>query len=132
MEKLNPGYSKESVYADLADEYDDNPEDKADHDEYMADAKAWFDKIETASPTVEVGDTVEVYAKSINAFILGKITKDTFIKGNYGFMGNIRPNKIPVWEIKTKRGTLYYPQYEEGQSFSKYIPYEEGQSFSKV
>lgn len=128
MEKLNPGYDKESVLAGVADQYElDNPEDKADHDEYMKDAETWFDKMAMTSPTVEVGDKVKVYAKSIGKEVYGKIAKETVMQGSEGFAGDIKPNKIPAWVIEcysdeglTKSlGTLIYPQYEEGETFSK-------------
>jgi hypothetical protein len=128
MEKLNPGYSKDSILADFADEYElDNPEDKEDHDEYMKDAELWFDKMASTGPTVKVGDAVKVFAKSIGKEVYGKIAKETVMKGSHGFAGDIKPDNIPSWSIDCykdpnmtqKIGTLIYPQFEEGEGFYK-------------
>ena len=120
MEKLNPGYSKESVLAQIKDEY--NPEDEfdvEDHEEYMKEAEEWFDKMAANGPTVKVGDSVEVVTRSNSKVMPGIITKETILKGSFGFNGNIQPDKIPAWEIKTKFGTVYYPQHDENEFFTK-------------
>ena len=78
--------------------------------------------------------------KSIGKDGIGKIVKATEMQGNFGFAGNILPDKIPAWEIEcyaernigTKKleykgktyylaGKLQYPQHEEGRkdTFSK-------------
>jgi hypothetical protein len=135
MEKLNPGYSKESVLADFEDEYEKQDDwgdidvsgDYEDHQEYLKDAEDWFNKVESTGPTVKVGDSVKVYAKSVNKQVFGKIVKDIVMKGSHGFEGDIKPNKIPGWWIQCykdpnmtqKIGTLAYPQFEEGISFEK-------------
>lgn len=129
MEKLNPGWNKKAVMKAIENEYEkDNPFDKEDHDEYMKDAEEWFDKMEKTKPTVKVGDTLKVKAMSLGGKeVYGRIKKETSMKGNFMFMGNVKPNKIPAWEIETYKdkemtkpmGTLYYPQYEEGGSFKK-------------
>jgi hypothetical protein len=120
MEKLNPGYSKESVLAQIKDEYDpENEFDTEDHEEYMKEAEEWFDKMEANGPTVKVGDSVEVVTRSNSKVMPGIITKETILKGSFGFNGNIQPDKIPAWEIKTKFGTVYYPQHDENEFFTK-------------
>ena len=135
MEKLNPGYSKESVLADFEDEYEKQDDwgdtdvsgDYEDHQEYLKDAEDWFNKVASTGPTVKVGDLVKVYAKSINKQVFGEIVKDIVMKGSHGFNGDIKPNKIPGWWIQCykdpnmtqKIGTLAYPQFEEGISFEK-------------
>jgi hypothetical protein len=120
MEKLNPGYSKESVLAQIKDEYDpENEFDIEDHEEYMKEAEEWFDKMAANGPTVKVGDSVEVVTRSNSKVMPGIITKETILKGSFGFNGNIQPDKIPAWEIKTKFGTVYYPQHDENEFFTK-------------
>ena len=120
MEKLNPGYSKESVLTQFKDEYEpDNKFDAEDHEEYMKEAEEWFDKMAANGPTVKVGDEVEVVTKSNNKVMTGTITKETVLKGSFGLNGNIQPDRIPAWEIKTKFGTLYYPQHDENEFFTK-------------
>ena len=120
MEKLNPGYSKESVLSHVKNEYDpENEFDAEDHEEYMREAEAWFDKMAANGPTVKVGDEVEVVTRSNSKVMTGKITKETVLKGSFLFNGNIEPDRIPAWEIKTKFGTLYYPQHDENEFFTK-------------
>lgn len=120
MEKLNPGYSKESVLAQMKDEYDPEDEfDTEDHEEYMKEAEEWFDKMAANGPTVKVGDNVEVVTRSNSKVMPGIITKETILKGSFGFNGNIQPDRIPAWEIKTKFGTVYYPQHDENEFFTK-------------
>jgi hypothetical protein len=120
MEKLNPGYSKESVLSHVKDEYDpENEYDTEDHEEYMKEAEEWFDKMAANGPTVKVGDEVEVVTRSNSKVMTGTITKDTILKGSFLFNGNIEPDRIPAWEIKTKFGTLYYPQHDENEYFTK-------------
>ena len=148
MKKANPGWSKEQTLSDFADEYEKQEDwgdidvsgDYEDHQEYLKGAEMWFDKMASASPTVSIGDIVKVFAKSINKEVLGKIVGETMMQGNYGYAGNVEPNKIPAWKIDcyteknigtSKKpieyegkkyyyiGTVQYPQYEEGTSFSK-------------
>lgn len=120
MEKLNPGYSKESVLSHVKDEYDpENEFDAEDHEEYMREAEAWFDKMAANGPTVKVGDEVEVVTRSNSKVMTGIITKETILKGSFMFNGSIEPDRIPAWEIKTKFGTVYYPQYDENEFFTK-------------
>ena len=120
MEKLNPGYSKESVLSHVKNEYDpENEFDAEDHEEYMREAEAWFDKMAANGPTVKVGDEVEVVTRSNSKVMTGKITKETVLKGSFLSNGNIEPDRIPAWEIKTKFGTLYYPQHDENEFFTK-------------
>ena len=148
MKKANPGWSKEQTLSDFADEYEKHDDwgdidvsgDYEDHQEYLKGAEMWFDKMASASPTVSIGDTVKVFAKSINKEALGKIVGETMMQGNYGYAGNVEPDKIPAWKIDcyteknigtSKKpieyegkkyyyiGTVQYPQYEEGTSFSK-------------
>lgn len=127
MEKLNPGYSKESVLAHVKDEYENQDDydtidvsgDYEDHQEYLKDAEAWFDKMAANGPTVKVGDEVEVVTRSNSKVMTGIITKETILKGSFMSNGSIEPDRIPAWEIKTKFGTLYYPQYDENEFFTK-------------
>jgi hypothetical protein len=41
------------------------------------------------------------------------------LKGNFMFAGNVEPNKIPGWMIKTKLGVTAVPQWKEGMMFKK-------------
>lgn len=147
LKKMNPGWSKESALADFADDYEKQEDwddigvdisgDYEDHQKYLKDSEAYLDTLNKKSPSVKVGDLVNVYAKSLNRQCIGKIVKEVTVKGSYGFMGNVMPNKVPAWVIdcytdkpgyneqkkqlivkgKTYKfaGTVQYPQYLEGE-----------------
>jgi hypothetical protein len=150
FQKLNPGYDANKTLADFSKEseadLDDtdtiDPEDRADHEEYVKSATDWFNKVATTKPTVKPGDLVKVNMKSTGKEGIGKIVKPITMQGNYGFMGQVAPDKQPGWKIDAYteknigtskkpidvngkkyyyQGTLYYPQHEEGdkEAFSK-------------
>ena len=149
FQKLNPGYDANKTLADFskeseADLYDtdSDPEDIADHEAYVKSATEWFNKVATAKPTVKPGDLVKVNMKSTGKEGIGKIVEPVTMQGNYGFMGQVAPDKQPGWKIDCYteknigtdkkpidvngkkyyyQGTLYYPQHEEGdkEAFSK-------------
>jgi len=145
FKKLNPGYDANKTLADFSKESGSDlidKEDRADHKRYVKSATEWFKKMATAKPTVKVGDLVKVNMKSVGKEGIGKIVKPITMQGNYGFMGQVAPDKQPGWKIDcyteknigtTKKpidvngkkyyykGTLYYPQHEEGDkdTFSK-------------
>ena len=150
MQKLNPGYDANKTLADFSKEsetdLDDtdtiDPEDRADHEAYVKSATEWFNKMANAKPTVKPGDLVKVNMKSVGKEGIGKIVKPVTMQGNYGFMGQVAPDKQPAWKIDCYteknigtskkpidvngkkyyyKGTLYYPQHEEGDkdAFSK-------------
>jgi hypothetical protein len=145
FKKLNPGYDANKTLADFSKVSGSdlsNKEDRADHKKYVKNATEWFKKMATAKPTVKVGDLVKVNMKSVGKEGIGKIVKPITMQGNYGFMGQVAPDKQPGWKIDcyteknigtTKKpidvngkkyyykGTLYYPQHEEGDkdTFSK-------------
>ena len=147
MKKMNPGWSKEQTLSNFEDEYDDEffSDDYKEHQEYLQDAEKWFDEMDSKSPTVKVGDIVDVWMKSVQSKGVGKIVKETSMEGKYGFMGDVVPNKIPAWviecytnkpgfeeqkktlNVKGKTyyyiGTLTYPQYLEGseKAFKKNV-----------
>ena len=138
FEKLNPGYNANKTLTDFSKESEKDltdKEDRADHKRYVKDATNWFKKMATAKPTVKVGDLVKVNMKSIGQEGIGKIVKPTTMSGNYGFMGQVAPDKQPAWKIDCYsqrnigtskkpidvngkkyyyQGTLQYPQHEEG------------------
>ena len=149
FQKLNPGYDANKTLADFskeseADLYDtdSDTEDIADHEAYVKSATDWFNKVATAKPTVKPGDLVKVNMKSTGKEGIGKIVEPVTMQGNYGFMGQVAPDKQPAWKIDCYteknigtskkpidvngkkyyyQGTLYYPQHEEGdkEAFSK-------------
>lgn len=150
FQKINPGYDANKTLADFSKEsetdLDDkdtiDPEDRADHEAYVKSATEWFNKVATTKPTVKPGDLVKVNMKSIGKEGIGKIVKPITMQGNYGFMGQVAPDKQPAWKIDCYteknigtdkkpidvngkkyyyQGTLYYPQHEEGdkEAFSK-------------
>ena len=146
MKKINPGWSKEKALADFADEYEkqgdwddiDVSSDYKDHQQYLKDSAKTLDNLAKKSPSVKVGDLVNVYARSIKRQCIGKIVKDTVMEGKFGYAGDVMPDKIPAWAIdcytdrpgyeeQKKRltvkgktyyfvGTLVYPQYKEGDA----------------
>ena len=149
FQKINPGYDANKTLADFskeseADLYDtdSDPEDIADHEAYVKSATEWFNKVATTKPTVKPGDLVKVNMKSTGKEGIGKIVEPVTMQGNYGFMGQVAPDKQPAWKIDCYteknigtdkkpidvngkkyyyQGTLYYPQHEEGdkKAFSK-------------
>jgi hypothetical protein len=149
FQKINPGYDANKTLADFSkeseadlDDTDSDPEDKAEHEEYVKSATEWFNKVATAKPTVKPGDLVKVNMKSTGKEGIGKIVEPVTMQGNYGFMGQVAPDKQPAWKIDCYteknigtdkkpidvngkkyyyQGTLYYPQHEEGdkEAFSK-------------
>jgi len=148
LKKMNPGWSKESALADFADDYEKQEDwddtgvdvsgDYEDHQKYLKDSEAYLNTLTKKSPSVKVGDLVNVYAKSMKRQCIGKIVKEAVMKGSYGFLGNVMPNKVPAWVIdcytdkpgyeeqkkqlivkgKTYKfaGTVQYPQYSEGEA----------------
>jgi len=149
FQKINPGYDANKTLADFSkeseadlDDTDSDPEDRADHEEYVKSATEWFNKVATTKPTVKPGDLVKVNMKSNGKEGIGKIVEPVTMQGNYGFMGQVAPDKQPAWKIDCYteknigtskkpidvngkkyyyQGTLYYPQHEEGdkEAFSK-------------
>jgi hypothetical protein len=128
METTNPGWNKDSVMAFVEDEYEKQEDwdydvsgDYEDHQEYLKDAEALFNELESGSPTVKVGDKISFYAKSDNKWMDGTITGESIMKGSHMFAGNILPNKIPAWEIQDDKFgfTIFYPKYQEGKMFKK-------------
>ncbi len=128
METINPGWNKDSVMAFVEDEYEKQEDwdfdvsgDYEDHQEYLKDAEALFNELESGSPTVKVGDKISFYAKSDNKWMDGTITGEGIVKGSHMFAGNILPNKIPAWEIQDDKfgSTTFYPKYQEGKMFKK-------------
>lgn len=130
MEAKNPGWNKDSIMDFVKDEYE-NPEDWGDtdvsgdyeeHQEYLKDVETLFNELESGSPTVKVGDKILFYAKSENKWVDGTITGETSMQGNHMFAGNILPDEVPAWEIKSddKYGfKTAYPKYQEGKMFKK-------------
>jgi hypothetical protein len=149
FQKINPGYDANKTLADFSkeseadlDDTDSDPEDRAEHEEYVKSATEWFNKVATTKPTVKPGDLVKVNMKSTGKEGIGKIVEPVTMQGNYGFMGQVAPDKQPAWKIDCYteknigtdkkpidvngkkyyyQGTLYYPQHEEGdkEAFSK-------------
>jgi len=140
FKKVNAGYDPKKALADWSKDTDKD-EDPADVKKYVQDGEAWIKKMSAKGPTVKVGDLVKVFMRSNNKEGVGKIVKAGSMQGNFGFMGNLEPNKVPSWAIEcytdrnigTKKtldvkgktyyftGTLEYPQHEEGdaKTFSK-------------
>ena len=128
IETTNPGWNKDSVMAFIEDEYEKQEDgdhdvsgDYEDHQEYLKDAEALFNELESGSPTVKVGDKISFYAKNNNKWMDGIITGELLMKGNHMFAGNILPNKIPAWEIQDDKfgSKTAYPKYQEGKMFKK-------------
>jgi heme oxygenase len=121
MITANPGWDEETVMNMVKDEYDEEtPGDFEDHQEYLEDSKEWFNKVQSAGPTVKVGDKVEVLDKMTNKFIPGTITKALILKGSFMYSGNVEPDNIPGCEISDESGRkTVYPQYQEGEGFRK-------------
>ena len=149
FQKINPGYDANKTLADFSkeseadlDDTDSDPEDRADHEAYVKSSTEWFKKMANAKPTVKPGDLVKVNMKSTGKEGIGKIVEPVTMQGNYGFMGQVAPDKQPAWKIDCYteknigtskkpidvngkkyyyQGTLYYPQHEEGdkEAFSK-------------
>jgi hypothetical protein len=127
MVTANPGWDRETVMDMVKDEYEkegsmgdiDVSGDYEDHLEYLKGAEEWFDKRQSAGPTVKPGDKVEVLDMMTRKFIPGVIESETMLKGKFMFAGSIEPNKIPGWIIKTKLGVTAVPQWKEGMMFKK-------------
>jgi hypothetical protein len=124
----NPGWNRESVMDFIKDEFDTGEwigdTEKSEHEEYMQDAKEWFDRVESLGESkFKVGDKVQVFEKMKRKFIPGIIVGETFMKGAHMFSGRIEPDKIPAWEIKEilpngkKGASIFYPKYQQGQGF---------------
>ena len=145
FKKVNSGYNPKKIIADFSKESGTDLADKADredHNRYVKDMIAWFNKMDKKGPTVKVGDLVNVNMRTMRRTGIGKIVKAVEMQGSFGFMGQAAPDKQPAWKIDcyTERnigtskqpieykgntyyyqGTLYYPQHEEGDktAFSK-------------
>ena len=128
METTNPGWSEDSVMAFIEDEYEKQEDggidvsgDYEEHQEYLKDAEALFNELESGSPTVKVGDKISFYAKSDSKWMDGTITGEILMQGSHMFAGNILPDKIPAWEIQDDRfgSKTAYPKYQEGKMFNK-------------
>jgi len=130
METANPGWNKDSVMDFIEDEYEKQADwdsdvdvsgDYEEHQEYLKDTEALFNKLESGSSTVKVGDKISFFSKSDNSWMDGTITGETLMKGNFMFSGNVLPDNIPAWVIKSDESGFKtsYPKYQEGKMFKK-------------
>ena len=129
MVKANPGWDKETAIDMVKDEYE-NPEDwegiadvsgdYEEHQEYLKGVEEWFNKMQSAGPTIKQGDKVEVLDKIKRKFVPGTVERSTILQGKFMYAGSVEPNKIPGWVIRNELGQVMgIPQYEEGTMFRK-------------